>query len=154
MKLSNEQPISSSSQHERYCADSYYVCDVRAFCRCLRLYREYSLDGTFQVSFEKTLEGTYEYLQGRINHSGAHPNVRWGPLLIRVARIFFFFSGSALFPTKKLTFLVVVIINVLAYTERSNVKTIWQSIRGVAAGPPMVQPAQWLIRPCVSLLNT
>ena len=41
--------------------------------------------------------------KGRINHSGGgHTNVKRGPFLIRVARIFsgraLFFSGGALFP--------------------------------------------------------
>jgi len=93
------------------------------------------------------------YRHGRINHSGGPiPTYGGGPLLIGVARIF---SGRALFfPQKRWRpFLVVVTFKHTRNVQTPNsVVKIWQLIGGpLAAGPPpMVQPAQWLIRPWLS----
>ena len=103
------------------------------------------------------------YFHGRINHLGAHTNVRRGPFSHTGDQDFL--SGACLrvhfSPNKLTTFfflLVVVTFKPRVQPLTLNVQTLKQRGKKLVVDrapwrrgpPPMVQPAQWLIRPCLA----
>jgi len=119
------------------------------------MYHRHQSRHTVEIYASAVIEFLYTYDQGRINHSGGIPNLRRGSLLIRVPRILSI-GLRCTFSAKKLTTFLDVVSSSLrlslhcTFKRQHSVVKIWQLIGGVAVGdPPMVQPAQWIIRPCV-----
>jgi len=90
---------------------------------------------------------------------GPHTNVRRGPFYHSRSQDFLwactFLGGLHFSSPKKLTTCLVVVAFKRTCTEHSNIQTSKRHGKNLAvdrgplaAGPPMVQPAQWLIRPC------
>jgi len=94
----------------------------------------------------------YGHLQGRINHSGAPYQRKAGALFSYVKPGFSYLWRCTFFP-KKVDDLFLVVV---AFKRTMNVQTSKQRGKNLAADrrgalrrgpPPMVQPAQWIIRP-------
>jgi len=83
---------------------------------------------------------------------GPHTNVRRGPFLVREARIFL--PVAVHFSPKKVDDLFLVVV--VTFKRTLNVQTSKQCGKNLAADqqgpPPMVQPAQWIIRPCMHVI--
>ena len=99
------------------------------------------------MSFPMSLRWTLAIMAG-LTIRGPHTNARRGPFS-RTRSQDFLISGGALFSQKSWRDLFLVVVTfkrtLSTHTSKQRGKKLAADQRGL---PPMVQPAQWIIRPC------